>query len=57
MCIRDRCEFGPVVHEVLEIPDDEIIISGMSMGYAAEAPENTLVSERVPIDDFTNFLN
>ena len=51
------CEFGPVVHEVLGIPDDEIIISGMSMGYAAEAPENTLVSERVPLDDFTTFLD
>ena len=51
------CEFGPVVHKVLNIPDDEIIISGMSMGYAAEAPENTLVSERVPLDDFTTFLD
>ena len=51
------CEFGPVVHEVLNIPDDEVIISGMSMGYAAEAPENTLVSERVPLDDFTTFLD
>ena len=51
------CEFGPIVHNVLKIPDDEIIISGMSMGYAAEAPENTLVSDRIPIDDFTTFLN
>ena len=51
------CEFGPIVHKVLGIPDDEIIISGMSMGYAAEAPENTLVSERAPLDDFTTFLN
>ena len=51
------CEFGPIVHKVLKIPDDEIIISGMSMGYAAEAPENTLVSDRIPIDDFTTFLN
>ena len=51
------CEFGPIVHEVLNIPDDEIIISGMSMGYAAEAPENTLVSERVSLDDFTTFLD
>ena len=51
------CEFGPIVHKVLNIPDDEIIISGMSMGYAAEAPENTLVSERVPLDDFTTFLD
>ena len=51
------CEFGPIVHKVLNIPDDEIIISGMSMGYAAKAPENTLVSERVPLDDFTTFLS
>ena len=50
------CEFGPIVHQVLDIPDDEIIISGMSMGYAAEAPENTLVSERVVLEDFTTFL-
>jgi hypothetical protein len=41
---------------VLNIPDDEIIISGMSMGYAAKAPENTLVSERVPLNDFATFL-
>jgi nitroreductase len=51
------CEFGPIVHKVLNIPDDEIIVSGMSMGYAAKAPENRLVSERVPLDDFTTFLN
>ncbi len=51
------CEFGPIVHKVLNIPNDEIIISGMSMGYAAEAPENTLVSDRAPLDDFTTFLN
>ena len=51
------CEFGATVHQVLNIPDDEIIISGMSLGYAREAPENTLVSERVPLDEFTTFLS
>ena len=51
------CEFGHTVHKVLNIPDEEIIISGMSLGYAAEAPENTLVSERVSVDDFTTILN
>ena len=51
------CEFGATVHQVLNIPDDEIIISGMSLGYAREAPENTLVSERVTLDDFTTFLD
>tara|TARA_S200000501_G_scaffold364219_1_gene396078 strand:- start:139 stop:831 length:693 start_codon:yes stop_codon:yes gene_type:complete len=51
------CEFGATVHQALNIPDDEIIISGMSLGYAREAPENTLVSERVTLDDFTTFLD
>ncbi len=51
------CEFGHIVHKVLNIPDEEIIISGMSLGYAAKAPENTLVSERVLVDDFTTFLD
>ena len=31
------CEFGPIVHKVLNIPDDEIIISGMS-GLFRESP-------------------
>ncbi|MBH69177.1 MAG: nitroreductase [Rhodospirillaceae bacterium] len=50
------CNFGSVVHEVLNIPNDEIIISGMSLGYAKEAPENTLVSDRADINEFTTFL-
>jgi len=51
------CEFGSVVHKTLNIPQDEIIISGMSLGYAAEAPENTLVSERADVDEFSTFLD
>ena len=50
------CEFGSTVHKVLEIPDEEIIISGMSLGYAATAPENTLISERADVDEFAIFL-
>ena len=50
------CEFGSTVHKVLDIPDDEIIISGMSLGYAAKAPENTLISERADVDEFAIFL-
>ena len=51
------CEFGPTVHKVLEIPEEEIIISGMSLGYAAKAPENTLISERADVDEFAIFLD
>ena len=50
------CEFGSTVHKVLDIPEDEIIISGMSVGYAAKAPENTLISERADVDEFAIFL-
>ena len=50
------CEFGSTVHKVLDIPKDEIIISGMSVGYAAKAPENTLISERADVDEFAIFL-
>ena len=50
------CEFGSTVHKVLDIPEDEIIISGMSLGYAAKAPENTLISERADVDEFAIFL-
>ncbi len=51
------CEFGQVVHETLGIPDDRILISGMSLGHPdPDAPENTLVSEREPPEGFATFL-
>jgi nitroreductase len=50
------CEYGAVVHEALGIPADEIILSGMALGFADPvAPENGLVSERLPVSDFTRF--
>lgn len=52
------CEFGQVVHDQLDIPMDQILISGMSLGYADfDAPENTLVSEREPLENFATFLS
>ncbi len=51
------CEFGSTVHKVLNIPQEEIIVSGMSLGFAAKAPENTLISERADIDEFSVFLD
>lgn len=47
------CEYGPVVHRVLDIPKSQVIISGMALGYAdSEAPENQLVTDRIPATDF-----
>lgn len=49
---------GPTVHRILQIPSDEILISGMSLGYADWcAPENSLETERAIVDEFTRFLN
>jgi nitroreductase len=50
------CEFGRIVHEQLGIPSTHIIVSGMSLGYAdASAPENSLITERVPVDEIARF--
>jgi hypothetical protein len=45
------------VRGALGVPDDEILISGMAMGHADwSAPQNTLVSEREPVEGFATFL-
>jgi nitroreductase len=50
------CEYGKVVHDELEIPVNRILLSGMALGYADPvAPENTLLSERVGVDEFVSF--
>jgi len=41
---------------VLNVPDEEYIVCGMSLGYADEShPVNTLVSEREPVQAFATF--
>lgn len=50
------CDYGPVVHRELGIPEEHILLSGMALGYAdTDAPENSLVTERVSPQDFTRF--
>ncbi|MBC7104174.1 MAG: hypothetical protein H5U13_13430 [Parvibaculum sp.] len=45
-----------MTRRVLNVPDDEYIVCGMSLGYADEtAPVNTLVAEREPLDSFATF--
>lgn len=51
------CSYGPTVHRELSMPDDQVLISGMSMGYEDKsAPENKLVTVREPVDAFATFL-
>jgi len=44
------------VHRVLEIPEEEIIYSGMAMGYLdAEHPANNLRLDREPFESYVQF--
>lgn len=50
------CEYHPIVHRLLEIPDTQRVVCGMSLGYAdPAAPENTLELPRIPATEFTRF--
>ena len=45
------------IRPVLGIPDEEIVVCGMALGYEdASKPENNLRTERVPLDEWAVFL-
>ena len=49
-------DFHAVIRRELGIPDKEIIICGMALGYAdPDAVENRLVTERAPVNEFSTF--
>ena len=51
-------QFHRIIAEHLALTGDEMVVCGMSMGYANPAAiENTLVTERAPVSDFTRFLD
>ena len=51
-------QFHRIIAEHLWLTDDEMVVCGMSMGYANPgAIENTLVTERAPVSEFTRFLD
>jgi len=48
--------FWSVTRRVLEVPDDQYIVCGISLGWADRSdPVNTLVSEREPVESFATF--
>ena len=48
--------YWSVTRRVLNVPEDEYIIAGMSLGYADEAsPVNSLVAERETVESFATF--
>lgn len=50
-------QFHCIIAGQLSMPLDEMVACGMSMGYTdPDAIENTLVTERAPVAEFTRFL-
>src|ERR1700761_2383861 len=48
--------YWTVTRRVLNVPEDEYIIAGISLGYADHShPVNTLAAEREPVESFATF--
>lgn len=49
-------DFHALIRRELDIPEREIVVCGMALGYAdPHAPENRLVTERAPVTQFASF--
>jgi nitroreductase len=50
--------FHRLIAEFLQLPSSEMVVCGMSLGVAdRQAIENTLVTERAPVEQFARFLD
>ena len=50
--------FHRIIKEHLQMPDHEMVVCGMSLGWAdPDAAVNRLVTERVPVSEFARFLD
>jgi nitroreductase len=50
--------FHAVIRETLDIPEDQVVICGMSLGYEDEdAAENRLQTERMDLPEFVRFVS
>lgn len=50
-------QFHRVIGEFIGLGPDEMLVCGMSLGHAdPNAVENTLVTERAPVSEFTRFM-
>ena len=51
-------EFHKIISAFLEYPESHTFVCGMSMGYCDDtAIENTLTTDREPVDYFTTFVD
>lgn len=52
------CGYHTALRKALALDDSEIVVCGMSIGYAdLEAVENSLETERAPLSDYVEFLS
>lgn len=50
--------YHDIIRSLLILPDNEIVVCGMSLGYAdKDAPANQLMTEREPVEGFATFLD
>jgi nitroreductase len=50
-------QFHRIITDQLALPDNEMVVCGMSLGYAdMSRVENTLVTEREPVSGFARFI-
>jgi nitroreductase len=50
-------QYHKIIREVLDLPDNEMVVCGMSLGYADPGRiENTLITEREPAAHFVKFV-
>jgi nitroreductase len=50
-------QYHKIIREVLQFPDEEMLVCGMSLGYADNSKiENTLLTEREQLDNFVKFF-
>lgn len=50
--------YHDIIRSLLSLPDNEIVVCGMSLGYAdKDAPANRLVTEREPVEGFATFVD
>ncbi|GBG03435.1 nitroreductase [Azospira sp. I13] len=50
-------QFHRIIEEQLNLPENEMVVCGMALGYADESkPENQLRTERAPLEDWVKFI-
>ncbi len=50
--------YHKIIHDVLQLSDQEQFVCGMSLGYADHSKiENSLITERAPLEQFVRFLD